>query len=214
MTPPDRPDAQGDQPARYLTLTAEAVKVLAHPLRSRLLGALRRDGPASATALAAALTSNTGATSYHLRRLEGVGLVEDSGEGRGKERIWRASTEAHSWENTAFDDDEDARTAVDWLVRDYHRQFDDSYSRWLDAADAWPDAWRDVSGMSDVWVEVTPDQARAMYEELEAVVERYTAAGRGEAGARRLHFYQFAFPLDPSDVPDAPDGRDDPEESR
>ncbi|WP_166845032.1 helix-turn-helix domain-containing protein [Isoptericola sp. BMS4] len=214
MTPPDRPDPQDDRPARHLALTAEAVKVLAHPLRSRLLGALRRDGPASATALAATLTSNTGATSYHLRRLEGVGLVEDTGEGRGKERIWRASTEAHSWENTAFDDDEDARTAVDWLVRDYHRQFDDHYSRWLDAADAWPDAWRDVSGMSDTWVEVTPEQAEAMDAEIAAVLRRYASAGRGDTAARRVQVWRFAFPLDPSDVPDAPDGRHDLEEPR
>src|SRR4051812_17674544 len=63
-----------------LRLDAAALKVLAHPLRSRLLSALRIDGPATATDLAARLSTNSGATSYHLRKLESVGLVSDSGE--------------------------------------------------------------------------------------------------------------------------------------
>ncbi|RYE79717.1 MAG: ArsR family transcriptional regulator, partial [Myxococcales bacterium] len=79
-----------------ITLDATAVKVLAHPLRSRLLSALRRDGAATATDLAAALGTNSGATSYHLRKLESVGLVEDTGDGEGKRRLWRASTRFHS----------------------------------------------------------------------------------------------------------------------
>ena len=71
--------------------------MLAHPLRSRLLRALRVDGPATATALAATLGTNTGATSYHLRKLASVGLVDETGEGRGRERWWRAATEMHGW---------------------------------------------------------------------------------------------------------------------
>ena len=53
----------------YLRLDTTSVKVLAHPLRSRLLGALRLGGPATATALAARLATNSGAASYHLRRM-------------------------------------------------------------------------------------------------------------------------------------------------
>src|ERR671917_2926062 len=72
-----------------ITLDAQAVKVLAHPLRSRLLSQLRTAGPATATDLATELNTNTGATSYHLRKLESVGLVTDTGEGEGKRRLWR-----------------------------------------------------------------------------------------------------------------------------
>lgn len=189
-------------PYTHVDLTAESVKVLAHPLRSRLLSALRRGGPASATALAAELSTNTGATSYHLRRLEAVGLVEDTGDGRGKERIWRASTESHGWRNSAWSEDEDARTALGWLVRDYHRQFDLAYARWLDVQDSWPAAWQDALGFGDSWIEVTPAQVEAMNAELEAVVERYRHAGAGDPAARRVHLYRFAFPMQPDDVPD------------
>ncbi|AEG43180.1 helix-turn-helix transcriptional regulator [Isoptericola variabilis] len=201
-----------DRPTTHLELTADAVKVLAHPLRSRLLTALRRGGPASATALAAELSTNTGATSYHLRRLESVGLVEDTGEGRGKERIWRASTESHGWRNSDWADDEDARTALGWLVRDYHRQFDAAYAHWLDVQDSWPAEWQDVSGMSDAWVHVTPAQAQAMLGEIEAVIERYVRAGAGDPAARRLHLYRFSFPLEADDVPAAPDADDGTED--
>ena len=83
-------------------LDAAALKVLAHPLRSRLLSALRRGGPATATELAARLSTNTGATSYHLRKLESVGLVADTGEGEGKRRLWRAATDAHEWTASDF----------------------------------------------------------------------------------------------------------------
>ena len=117
-----------------IALDATAIKVLAHPLRSRLLSRLRTNGPATATDLAAALGTNTGATSYHLRKLESVGLVTDTGEGEGKRRLWRASTDSHSWTNSAFRDDEDTSTALNWLQRDYVRQFAEKAERWLDSA--------------------------------------------------------------------------------
>ena len=79
-------------------LDATALRVLAHPLRSRLLAQLRLHGPATATDLADVLDTNTGATSYHLRKLESVGLVTDTGTGAGKRRVWEASSRGHEWE--------------------------------------------------------------------------------------------------------------------
>ena len=79
------------------------------------------DGPATATALAATLGTNTGATSYHLRKLAAVGLVEETGEGRGRERWWRAATEMHGWTERDVADDPDGRAASDWLRRHYLR---------------------------------------------------------------------------------------------
>ncbi|MCL1871707.1 MAG: helix-turn-helix domain-containing protein [Promicromonosporaceae bacterium] len=180
----------------HVELTAESVKVLAHPLRSRLLSALRRGGPASATALANELHTNSGATSYHLRRLEAVGLVADTGQGRGKERLWAASTDSHGWRNSAFADDEDARTAMGWLVRDYARSLESRFSRWLDVADTWPAAWQDALGYTDAWVEVTPEQLTALKDEIEQVLLRFRTAGSGDPRARRVDLYQVSIPLD------------------
>ena len=90
-----------------MRLDTRAMKILAHPLRSRLLGALRLGGPASASTLAQALGTNSGATSYHLRRLAETGLVVDQPGGRGRERLWRAASEGHSWSPSAAAGDPD-----------------------------------------------------------------------------------------------------------
>ena len=94
------------------------LQVLAHPLRTRLLGALRLHGPATSTALAARLGTNSGATSYHLRQLAEAGLIEDDPErSNGRDRWWRAAHDATSWTSADFEDDPDARAADDWLLR-------------------------------------------------------------------------------------------------
>ena len=101
--------------ATHLRLDAHAITVLAHPLRSRLVSTLRIGGPATATALARALDTNSGATSYHLRRLAEVGLVIDTGEGDGKSRVWAAAGEATQIVPSDVEGDADAETALGWL---------------------------------------------------------------------------------------------------
>ncbi len=194
MTTSDDGAEQSDY--RGMHLDARAVRVLAHPLRSRILGRLRLAGPATATELAAALDTNTGATSYHLRALESVGLVSDTGSGEGKRRVWRASTDYHSWVNSDFAGDEDARTALDWLQRDYVRQFAHRAERWLDAAESWPREWVDVLGLNDAFVEVTAEQAAALQADLGAVLARYRTKGAGVAGARRIHVSIQSSPVE------------------
>lgn len=186
-------------------LNAASLKVLAHPLRSRLLSALRRGGPATATDLAAQLGTNSGATSYHLRRLESVGLVTDTGEGEGKRRLWRAATESHQFEPSDFVGDEDSETALNWLVRDYTRHFAEQFERWLDVEAAWPPAWRDAAGMSDSYVIATPAQLMAMKAEIDEVVGRYRRVGQGNPAARRLAVYNVTYPLDLDRIPRAED---------
>ncbi|MCS5713215.1 winged helix-turn-helix domain-containing protein [Herbiconiux sp. CPCC 205716] len=179
-----------------IRLDDRAVRVLAHPLRSRLLSSLRVDGPSTATELAGRLQTNTGATSYHLRALESVGLVADTGEGVGKRRLWRAATDSHSWAESDFADDPDARAALDWLQRDYLRQFAARAERWHGEAAAWPAEWVDVLGQSDAVVTVTPAQAAALRDELSAVLARYRSLGDGDPDARRILVFRHASPLD------------------
>ena len=73
-------------------LDRPAPVMLAHPVCSRLPGELRVGGPATATTWADTLRTNSGATSYHLRKLAQVGLVVETGDGSGRRRLWRAST--------------------------------------------------------------------------------------------------------------------------
>src|SRR5688500_13344259 len=74
------------------------LRVLAHPLRLRLRGALRLAGPATAIDLARRFAVSSGLTSYHLRMLAGHAFVEDDpGHAGGRERWWRAAHDAHEW---------------------------------------------------------------------------------------------------------------------
>jgi len=184
-----------------LRLDAAALKVLAHPLRSRLLSALRREGPATATDLAKALSTNTGATSYHLRKLESVGLVADTGDGDGKRRLWRAATDSHQWTVSDFAGDEDSETSLNWLVRHYSRQLNEQFERWLDVEGSWPLAWRDAAGMSDTFLLATPEQAESFKAELDRLLERYRVAGRCDPDARRLAVYSVVIPMDLDEPP-------------
>ncbi|MGV8964974.1 MAG: ArsR/SmtB family transcription factor [Cellulomonas sp.] len=187
-----------DEPTR-LQLDAAALNVLAHPLRSQLLSALRRGGPATATDLAGALDTNTGATSYHLRKLESVGLVADTGEGAGRRRLWRASTDSHQWTASDFAGDRDSEAALTWLVRDYSRHLGRQFDRWLEVEASWSDRWRDAAGMSDYLVLVTPEQAEALKAEIDRLLTSYRTAGRGSPEARRLAVYSVLFPVDLDD---------------
>ena len=73
------------------------LRALSHPVRLRMLGLLRTEGPATATSLAQRLDLNTGATSYHLRQLAQHGFIEEDPErGTGRDRWWRAAHDARA----------------------------------------------------------------------------------------------------------------------
>lgn len=182
-------------------LDRAALAMLAHPLRSRLLAELRVSGPATATTLAAALHTNSGATSYHLRKLEDVALVVDAGEGMGRRRIWSVNTESRPRGERQGDEAEDAdgadaETAVLWLARDYLHHFAERAEGWLDNQDAWPPAWRDHVGLSDHLVQVTSDQLGELRRDLADVLERYRRVGAGNPSAKRVSVYLCPLPVD------------------
>ncbi|KNX36429.1 winged helix-turn-helix domain-containing protein [Luteipulveratus halotolerans] len=177
-----------------------ALRVLAHPLRSRLLGHLRVHGPATATELAAALGTHTGATSYHLRKLDEVGLVEDTGAGDGRRRVWAAAAEP-ALPDVADPDvmlDEDDQAAADWLARDYVQHFAERADGWVSDRQQWPATWRQHCGLADHAVLVTTEQLTALTAELTEVLERYRRAGAGTPGARRVAAYTCLLPVDPA----------------
>jgi predicted ArsR family transcriptional regulator len=186
------------KPVPAVHLDREALAMLAHPMRSRLLDELRLSGPATATTLAAVLQTNSGATSYHLRKLAQVALVVDSGEGRGRQRLWSASTQSRPRDEGAGDeaDDADAQAAITWLARDYLNLFSDRAERWLETQDRWPAPWREQVGLSDHLVQVTAEQLSALRTEMAEVLERYRRLGAGNPDAKRVSVYLCPLPVD------------------
>jgi DNA-binding transcriptional ArsR family regulator len=177
-------------------LDAASLRVMAHPLRTRLLAALRLHGPSTATGLAARLGTNSGATSYHLRQLAEVGLVEEDPElGNARERWWRAGHRGTTWRELDFAGDPDDRAAAEWLVRHYVRQRHLWAEDWLDVRDQWPQEWRDAADLSDVWLDLTPDQLEGLVAEVHEVVERYRGLNEpGAPGTTKVAVVHSAFP--------------------
>jgi DNA-binding transcriptional ArsR family regulator len=173
------------------------LRVLAHPLRSRLLAELRVHGEATGADLARALGTHTGATSYHLRQLESVGLVEDTGTGTGRRRVWRAAPEAPGPLSQPDDipADEDEASAADWLALDYLAHLHERAEAWLQERRDWPEPWQ-VCGLEDHLVQVTGEQLTALRAELVEVLERYRRLGQGNPRAKRVVVYTCALPVD------------------
>ncbi|MFD2768363.1 winged helix-turn-helix domain-containing protein [Micromonospora eburnea] len=182
---------------RNVQLDHRQVRVLAHPLRMRLLGALRVKGPATATALAELLGTNTGATSYHLRQLAEVGLVtEDPDLGTGRQRWWRAAHDVTNWAATDFDDDPDARAAIEWIQGDQVRHLVEHAEHWFAARQEWSPAWRDAFGMSDFFMTITSERLKALSAEVWQLLERYRdEADPDEPGAEQVQIFLTALPL-------------------
>jgi DNA-binding transcriptional ArsR family regulator len=171
------------EPAVQVT-DVRALRALAHPLRNRLLGQLRLHGPATASQLGRAMGESSGATSYHLRQLADYGFVEEvEGRGSARERWWRARHRMTSWQRSDLESQEGGPEVQDEMTRlqiDLHGRV---LSAWREQRDRLGPAWGGVGSMSDYALQLTPDQARALTRELDAVVTRWMDAHPGDTPA-------------------------------
>jgi DNA-binding transcriptional ArsR family regulator len=165
---PRTPDPEHD-----VVLDARLLRALAHPMRSRILGLLRLNGPATATTLADRLGVNTGATSYHLRQLADAGLVvEDDNRGNARDRWWKA---AHR--GTYFDQNELMETEPELTQSFLHgiaQIYAENMFRAVDELQTQTPEWRDASILTDFAFHLTAAQLKAMKEELRAVLDKYS----------------------------------------
>lgn len=163
-------------------LDSARIRCLAHPLRARLLATLRLDGPATSTTLAHRLDTNTGATSYHLRRLEKVGLVEElTDRGTARERWWQAAHAFTVWNQADFESDPTDRAAAEWLMGHSSRVMSGWRDDWLATRQDYSKAWREAAGVSDYHLDLTPDQLHALNRDLLAVLDAYREAGPSDS---------------------------------
>ncbi|MDA8410595.1 MAG: helix-turn-helix domain-containing protein [Treponema sp.] len=159
------------------------IKGLAHPLRVRLLGALRLGGPATASGLARLLGESSGATSYHLRQLEKFGfVVETEGGTSQKERWWRA---AH--QDTRFDVDSllgkaETKAAGLEFLRTIAAASFKRMSEWIDELPSLSAEWQGAGTMSDWALRLDADELRSLSAEIEALIGHYHRFNPEEPG--------------------------------
>ncbi|MFE2037784.1 ArsR/SmtB family transcription factor [Streptomyces scopuliridis] len=195
---PVRPTETQPRPPkpRERALDARSLRGLAHPLRIRLLGTLRHDGPATASQLAEQLGESSGATSYHLRQLAAHGFVEDDPtRGKGRERWWRASDEGTRFGPDLHSDTDPAvRGAVDLFLHEIATIHTQELATWLGTASDWPMEWSHSADLSDFTLRLTAEQLHEMNEKLHEVVESYRSAGPVDEEAPQVRVHLHSFP--------------------
>ncbi|RZS68086.1 ArsR family transcriptional regulator [Agromyces ramosus] len=206
MSHPEQPDPRvgrrdpiAERPAERAIQVHDtgSMRALAHPLRLRILGLLRVEGPQSVGALARSTGAASGSVSYHLSTLAKHGFVVPAPELErdGRERWWRAAHEMTSWRTEEFLDDPERREASDAVRRAvldaYHRELLEA----VDAELSLDPEWVAASDSSDGAAQLTLDEFRELTAELAAVREKWWSVGREpREGTRSVRWITHTFP--------------------
>lgn len=178
---------------RILELDARSLRALAHPLRMRMLGLLRSDGPSTASRLADELGERSGTTSWHLRRLAEHGFIEEDTErGNGRDRWWRAAHDTTAIAKARFLDDTGSRGALDVVLRSLLDEFFEHAAVAVSELPTWDPEWVAASGFSDSNFSLTAPELEALKADIRAVLERYEREPR--EGDRTVEVQLLAFP--------------------
>lgn len=183
--------------SRKQVTDVDTLRALAHPLRVRLLGALRLDGSATASELGRRFGESSGSTSYHLRQLERFGfVVEDDQQPSRRERRWRAAHDVTSFRPADFLDEAAGREALEVMEQQQLRLLLDTVQAWHREKAEWPREWVDAAEQSDLHLWLSPAELAAMNHELLAVVQRWIARQRHptDPDARQVSLYLVAVP--------------------
>ena len=154
---------------------ARQLRALAHPLRLKLLGLLRTDGPATATTLAERVGQSVPLASYHLRQLAANGFVDEAGElaRDARERWWRARHQITSWDVGEFLDSPERLAAGQALSAEVARRYAEVLQSWVAEMPTLPRDWIGMWELSDRRLELAPDELVKLRSALATVIERF-----------------------------------------
>lgn len=152
-------------------LTAAQLRVLSHPTRLAFLRRLRAQAPATARALGREFDLDSGAASYHLRKLAEGGLIEeDVGHGNRRERWWRPVDRVSLFDPSRHRGD-------DRMSREYVRAVvlskADDMQRVAAAVAMSSQEWLTATLFSDHELMLNPAEMEALKQELLALIARY-----------------------------------------
>ncbi|MEW2631941.1 helix-turn-helix domain-containing protein [Streptomyces sp. NPDC048389] len=187
---PDGPDRPRGYSRRDLDpgRDAAALKALTHPLRIRMLGMLRMDGPATASELAVRTGESSASTSYHLRVLAKYDFIAEAEHRDGRERRWRAVHEVTSWNNAAMAGSDAAQAFVDVARRAQLDHLERSLARHQEdlAAGRLGDDWREPSGITDLVARLTPEALTELFDTFSRTVTELAARDEGDPRAEQV----------------------------
>ncbi|MFK0238014.1 ArsR/SmtB family transcription factor [Streptomyces vinaceus] len=187
-----------------------ALKALTHPLRIRLLGMLRQDGPATASELAVRTRESSASTSYHLRVLAKYAFVAEAEHRDGRERRWQAVHSVTSWSNKAMEAAPGSRAYVSMSRRAQIQHLEASLVRHeADIADGrLGQEWVEPSGISDLIPRLTPESLTELWEALDRKVKELTTRDAEDPRAAQVVLLTAGLPLAPRGPGAEPDASD------
>lgn len=177
-----------------------ALRVLAHPLRIRVLDVVATYGPQTATTLSGLTGESSALMSYHLRQLAKYGLVWPSGhEGRGRERWWETDPDSLVLGGQEILESSAVRAAFELVAAERLRQRNAELVRYF-THDVFGDgsAWQEaaIAETRTAWMDA--DQFRRAASRVSALLSSIAVEhpDRGD-GRRPVTFRADVFPLRP-----------------
>jgi DNA-binding transcriptional ArsR family regulator len=172
----------------------EALRVLAHPMRQRILRYLRQAGPATSTTLARDLGENSGIMSYHLRQLAEHEFVREvPGRGQGRERWWQVTPE-HLWIPREGLSPE-AQAEASGLLRPSLAEDLEGFERFRAARGAMGEWGRGTWVVQRARLTLTRDEAARLIADQQELIGRYQREpADAPAGARTVVSGFLAYP--------------------
>ena len=194
----EREEHEEQAPGRSITRldNATALRAYAHPVRMKLILALRTRGPLTATQAGRLLGESSGTCSFHLRQLAKYGLVEETGQGTGREKPWRATATSTGWDEVQKTPEAAAAAGLlsEVLVESYFAQL----MRWLEAREGESGEWQQAAFVGDRILWVTAEELAQIGRDLAAVVDRYferqVKPELRPPGARLATYLHLGFP--------------------
>jgi DNA-binding transcriptional ArsR family regulator len=174
---------------------SRVLAALAHPLRRRLMDALKVYGPCTASMLADHTGQAVANVSHHLRVLASGELVEEAPElaRDRRERWWRLVSASLRWSTRDFESDPASAAvagAAESINLDHHVGIVRAYYAMTEDERA---AWENAPFSADKWLRLTPAELAGLSEEVIALFERWATREVPDDGARRDPVFLFAF---------------------
>jgi DNA-binding transcriptional ArsR family regulator len=178
---------------------AAPLAALAHPFRSRIMDALKVDGPSTASMLAARTGQAVGNASHHLKVLAAAGLVEEAPElaRDRRERWWRLVSVATRWSRHELTDPAAVDAALEAEALALRRQ-EARVRDWMANADSDP-TWDAVAFATSTWMRLTPAELGELADEVVGLLRRWADRPVPDDGEHREPVYVFSrgFPSQP-----------------
>lgn len=175
------------------------MRALTHPVRLALLEALALEGPLTATGAAEVIGESPTTCSFHFRQLAKYGLVELAATGPGRMRSWRLTQVGMHF--TDVHEDPETQIAARALARTLRERSFTRLQAYFEERSSYPVRWQEVTGSSDFTLHVTPDELRALDEEITALLHRYrdriADPERRPPDSLPIEVLLFAYPVAP-----------------